>query len=617
MQTKSVEKKYSFISNKSVDESARRISSGRIQAFKSPHRNSVIFENLLPVYQSQIYNLKKESTSNSHSNNSYKEFRESSIQCQMIDYRINVQIASCLTISTNAVFIPVEIRRFDVESKISSKENTFEKKSNNITTKRTISLREIGTQTYTMSSEIKQVNDENLLMDFDLERSKKTMIEICIEDIIYNVFLRKNLFTNKHWSILKHFIQVLEKLSEESVVFLSPTFKDIKSLNSIENLIRLNEENIKSLDVLLLKMSRNHLSEEDTNENLSTNETNNDFDIEKLIKMIDSKRKGVRFETSKEKRRIAIDRFKKSIRFVIINREWFKNVSKDKKDEREKLILEYNQIENSSSFLNGKKIQMLFNKEEFRSQKNLSSLITEVHKQILTKEQFARTPEQVATLLGLIGSIPRLNTLPKHVCEHVAQLMKLLIYEKGREIVREGHLAIGFYFIIFGSCDVLSIGVDSLLKVDELQLGDCFGDNSFQMNGITPHTVITNCRTELLTVVPADIDIYLNKIRLIEKQKSVNFISNFWPVKYWNWEQEHFLHFAELSEFLRFSKGDIIQDGSFQSNDKLYFVLKGNVELIRLLNTNLSAKENETVLKDITSESNYFFKKHQNYLEEP
>lgn len=98
--------------------------------------------------------------------------------------------------------------------------------------------------------------------------------------------------------------------------------------------------------------------------------------------------------------------------------------------------------------------------------------------------------------------------------------MRLCVFEKGREVVREGHHAIGYYYVVTGGCDVLSIGVNGLLKVDDLRAGDVFGENAFVEGGrgVNETTVIANQHVELLVVEPYEIDMYLENLRIIEKQ---------------------------------------------------------------------------------------------------
>ena len=151
---------------------------------------------------------------------------------------------------------------------------------------------------------------------------------------------------------------------------------------------------------------------------------------------------------------------------MIVNKDWLRNANKESntKEEHFKLLSEYNRIENSAEF--NKKIQMLFNKDDYKATCNVNTLINDLQRKILSKDQYKRTPEQLDNLQEILSLIPRLNSLPRHLFTHVAQLLTLIELEKGREIVREGHKAIGFYFITNGSCDVFSVNKDGLLKIN-------------------------------------------------------------------------------------------------------------------------------------------------------
>ncbi len=128
-----------------------------------------------------------------------------------------------------------------------------------------------------------------------------------------------------------------------------------------------------------------------------------------------------------------------------------------------------------------------------------------------------------------------------------------------------------------------------------MSTGDTFGENSFNENNpITPHTIITNRRTELIMVTPSDIETYLSKLHENEKEDITNFINNWWLTKYWNWSEENKSNFVKFSQFLRYSDNEIIIDNSTESLsssssfDKIYFILKGHVQLVRLFHINKS-----------------------------
>lgn len=529
-------------------------------------KKSYFYSSYFPIFHSKLQNKKEQGLLN-------REYKEQSIQCSLVEFRLNVSLASHLNMATNSVFLPFQIKRFN--------RNKY-----SISSETKLSIREIGVQTYADTK-------ASGFQVYDLDLTSKTLAEKTLEDLIYSYSIQINSLNNKHYLQIA-FVKTLYHLSDESVLFLNKYLSNSgsKFAEYAASLSRLDSEKLRTFDNVLVKMIKQYnlsqirsLSVPNQPKLSPIDFTKADIhsiDLKKLIKMAEMKRKGVRFETSEEKRRLALERFKRIVRIVIINREWIKVLNSEKKEERDKLLLEYDKLENSSDFLNGKKLQILFNKEEFRAQKNLTALINDTHRRILAKDASNRTFQDIENLLSLINSVPRLNTFPRHVTHHIAKIIKLIVYEKGRELVREGHVSIGFYYILNGSCDVLSMGNDGLLKIDELQTGDTFGDSSFQA-GTTPYTVITNQRTEMLMVEPNDIDNYLDKLRLLEKNFIKEFISNWWPVKYWNWTDQNFDLFSQSSEFMRFGAGELIADNSYQPVEKIYFVFSGVVELVRMI----------------------------------
>ena len=127
-----------------------------------------------------------------------------------------------------------------------------------------------------------------------------------------------------------------------------------------------------------------------------------------------------------------------------------------------------------------------------------------------------------------------------------------------------------------------------------MSTGDTFGENSFNENNpITPHTIITNRRTELIMVTPSDIETYLSKLHENEKEDITSFVNNWWLTKYWNWSEENKANFVKLAQFLRYSDNEIIIDNSAETSsfEKIYFILRGHVQLVRLLHINSNSSD--------------------------
>jgi hypothetical protein len=144
-----------------------------------------------------------------------------------------------------------------------------------------------------------------------------------------------------------------------------------------------------------------------------------------------------------------------------------------------------------------------------------------------------------------------------------------------------------------------------------LSVGDVFGENSFKENNpITPHTIITNKRTELIMVIPSDIDKCLSKLYENEQEDILNFINNWWFAQYWNWKKENMDLFVKLAQFVRFSDGEIILDSmsNESSNENIYFILKGSVQLIRFVRIkNKPPMVKNKLIRVCTLEKNNYF----------
>ena len=317
----------------------------------------------------------------------FRDFKDASIECLILDYRLDVRTASYLKIPDNAVFPILRIERLNKHTV--QKFNPLKKTSINVNQEKVpiLNIREIETQTYASTPFDHFKLDEGLVLDYDIEPTNKSLVEKSIEDLIFYMFIRDR--TEDRSNLLKKFILCLEKLSEESIVLLNSYFTrkhsdehKVKDFLLIKSIVKLNAEKLSIFDILVAKLTKNEL----------------DIDLEKLIKQAQVKQKDVRFETSQEKKKASIDRFKRAVRFIMCNREWINQFNKEKVEEREKVLLD----KYDNDFLDCKKIGLLFNKDEFRAQKSLNNLITDVHRNVLVVESHTRTPDQVELLLELV-----------------------------------------------------------------------------------------------------------------------------------------------------------------------------------------------------------------------
>ena len=314
----------------------------------------------------------------------HKIFRDVSVECLIIDYRLDVRTVSYLKIPENANFPLFRIEKLNKKHK---QLNTKLKKTSislNHETSDILNIREIETQTYSSTPFIPFDLEEKLILDYDIEACNKGFKEKSIEDLIFKIFVGDRSEEKSFW--LRRFISCLNKLSEDSIrYFTTQIWNELKLknlLSNIKKIIKLNNEKLRIFDLLIVKSIKN----------------DPEIDLEKLIKLAHIKQKDVRFESSKENKKAALNRFKRIVRFIMCNREWVKQFNEKKVEENEKLLLD--KCEND--FLDCKKIGFLFNKEEFRAQKSLNNLINDFHKNILIVPSQARTKDQIESLIELV-----------------------------------------------------------------------------------------------------------------------------------------------------------------------------------------------------------------------
>lgn len=201
-----------------------------------------------------------------------------------------------------------------------------------------------------------------------------------------------------------------------------------------------------------------------------------------------------------EKNRSVLRQFRRLVRRVILNLEWFKALSDEysKAQEREKLLRDFCEHGDRFGLVDDKMLEFVFNKvndfllkltkfclksgftlvikNDFRAPRAPDVLLKDTMRPILMKDPATRTQDECLNLIPLIASVPHLNSLPKQSRIHLARLLRLSIYEKNRVIVRECIRPIYFYYILSGGCDVLThnrSGKD-FIKTESLQVSFIF-----------------------------------------------------------------------------------------------------------------------------------------------
>ncbi|PAA84561.1 hypothetical protein BOX15_Mlig021012g1 [Macrostomum lignano] len=151
-----------------------------------------------------------------------------------------------------------------------------------------------------------------------------------------------------------------------------------------------------------------------------------------------------RLSIKEQRRAVALARFKKMSRIVIVMINWIHAVLKRtdyKEDENIRVADTLKGFETDDSGLS-------FDLSYFRAKKEID--LTGEMKYILRMEPQDRSDEQVQTLMYGLQNLPTFNEYPLSIQEKLSRVAFYYSVPAGRLIIRQGHTGINFYIIISG-----------------------------------------------------------------------------------------------------------------------------------------------------------------------
>ncbi|XP_022080634.1 cyclic nucleotide-binding domain-containing protein 2-like isoform X1 [Acanthaster planci] len=229
--------------------------------------------------------------------------------------------------------------------------------------------------------------------------------------------------------------------------------------------------------------------------------------------------------------------------------------------------------------------QLTFDKKYFRAKRE--TRITQDVKNVLSLEQEDRTPAQLQLALHGLQSISSFAEYPLHIQEKLVRVAFFYNIPAKRVIIREGHNAEIFYFLITGSAAVTCSGVDPVSKeptakvVQILRKGECFGERELLHSIKRTHTITAEVPCELIAIEMEDFfDMFMGEGDHGKEMEHLKFLRILpflkgWPVRKLN---DH----PQMGLFHYFKRGAVISTDSNQS-DWLYIVKSGSCQVIKEL----------------------------------
>ncbi|OWF34659.1 uncharacterized protein LOC110443900 [Mizuhopecten yessoensis] len=154
---------------------------------------------------------------------------------------------------------------------------------------------------------------------------------------------------------------------------------------------------------------------------------------------------------------------------------------------------------------------LLFDITDYKASKQAS--VSNETRRILMKRPKERTDDEIHYLQTALRNYKSIAEYPVRMQKLIAQRGWLESYDSKRVIVREGHIARGFYFILTGAAVVsmLDTKTKQAKTVLFLNRGDSFGEQAIMTQSLRQTTVISREKIELLVMGDTDfVDIFMS-----------------------------------------------------------------------------------------------------------
>jgi len=175
---------------------------------------------------------------------------------------------------------------------------------------------------------------------------------------------------------------------------------------------------------------------------------------------------------------------------------------------------------------------LLFDPSFYKAQKEIQLANEAMY--ILSINPEARTEEQINSVITMVkASVPAFGEYPFRMQRQLLSVGWYEKFETNRVIIRQGHRALNFYFILSGSAIVSlttkdkSTGVSKDTTVAILGKGHSFGELALLHDTARTATVICQSEVVLLAVSRQDfIDIFLRSTDNDEEQEHIRFLKS-------------------------------------------------------------------------------------------
>ena len=125
---------------------------------------------------------------------------------------------------------------------------------------------------------------------------------------------------------------------------------------------------------------------------------------------------------------------------------------------------------------------LVFDKSKFLAHNRMYGTLPEHSKKILVKPSQLRTEEELMMLKDVVDRLKCFDRYTQKIRHDLARIVYYEMYDKGRVLIKQGHIAEEFYFIVSGSVYVQTTGVNLVTKEETVEItsilnrGSSFGE---------------------------------------------------------------------------------------------------------------------------------------------
>ncbi|XP_077867157.1 cyclic nucleotide-binding domain-containing protein 2-like [Saccoglossus kowalevskii] len=225
-------------------------------------------------------------------------------------------------------------------------------------------------------------------------------------------------------------------------------------------------------------------------------------------------------------------------------------------------------------------------------------------RQIGTKPPQERTPDEIYKLYSVMKNMKSFDKFTQKIRLQICKMARYTCCEKGRVIVRQGHIGYNFYFIYAGSVFVqlefkdARTGVVTANTLNVICKGQSFGELALLGDGRRTASIICREPTELFEI---EKDIFLEycpdmfEAEMAEKVATAkkHELFRYWP-------DANIQRLCFESQILEVPHSKIV-DKDTSNSPNIYFVLKGKILLLREFSIRDAAKRSEFQLSVVDS----------------